>query len=176
MGAGNSVQETGDGGFILAGYDQSSSAVKADGIVVKTDSKGAVQWQKTFGGSDWDMGNSVQQTTDGGYIVAGCINCGFGAPGPGSFYLLKLDGSGKQVWDKTIPGSLLSGAYAVRETKTGATLDGYVFVGMDANQKVALIKTDLTGNVTLPSFASTGQGVGFAVEQTTDGGYVIAGD
>ena len=176
MGAGNSVQETSDGGFILAGYDQANSTVKADGIVVKTDSKGGVQWQKTFGGSDWDMGNSVQQTTDGGYIAAGCINCGFGAPGPGSFYLLKLDPSGNKVWDKSISGSLLSGAYAVRETKTGANPDGYVFVGMDANQKVALIKTDLTGNVTLPSFASTGQGVGFAVEQTTDGGYVIAGD
>jgi hypothetical protein len=47
---------------------------------------------------------------------------------------------------------------------------------MNANQNVALIKTDLTGNVTLPSFASTGQGVGLAVEQTRDGGYAITGD
>ena len=178
FGGGSSVQETSEGGFVVAGTENSSSGL-SDLYVLKTDAQGAVQWERTFGGPDADMGNSVQQTADSGYIVAGCINCSFGALSPKSFYLLKLDSAGNKVWDSTVSGSSLMGAYSVRETKSVATPDGYVFVGSNTNQDAALIKTNPTGSVTWQqSFASTGQfgwAAGFAVGQTTDGGYVIAG-
>jgi hypothetical protein len=173
-GAGQSVQETSDGGFIVAGFQTPDSSGSTDWYVAKTDAGGNVQWQQTFGGSGRDVGQSVQQTTDGGYIVAGCFDC---STNPLSFSLLKLDGSGNKVWEKAIPGSSLDGAYAVQETMSGSTADGYIFVGSDTSQGVALIKTNLSGNVSWQqSFAShTGWDSGFSVQQTTDGGYVITG-
>jgi len=120
-GGGQSVQETIDGGFIVAGYQTPDIAtVPTDWYVAKTDAGGNVQWQRTFGSTGRDMSSSVQQTTDGGYIVAGCFDCG---ANPRSFYLLKLDASGNKVWEKAISGSSLDGAYAVRETKSGSTPD-----------------------------------------------------
>jgi hypothetical protein len=176
FGSSQSVQQTSDGGFITIGAMTTDMSVPSDRYVLKTDAQGAVQWQKTYGGPGRDIGWSVQQTTDHGYIVAGCFDCDTVTK---SFSLLKLDNGGNTLWDKTIPGSSLDGAYAARETKSGTipVPDGYVLVGSDMNQGIALIKTDLTGSVTWQrSFAShAGWDAGFAVEQTTDNGYIIAG-
>ena len=175
FGGGESVQQTSDGGFIAAGALSPNISVQTDRYVLKTDAQGAVQWEKTFGGTSRDVARSVQQTTDGGYIVGGCVDCD---ANPSSFSLLKLDGSGNAVWDKVISGASLGGAYAVRETRSGTVpvADGYAVVGSSENQGVALIKTSLTGSVIWQqSFAShAGWDVGFAVEQTTDHGYIIA--
>ena len=175
-GGGQSVQETTDHGFIVAGYQTPDFAtVPDDWYVAKTDVGGNVQWQKTFGGSNRDVAQSVQQTTDGGYIVAGCFDCD---TSQNSFSLLKLDSSGSKVWEKAIAGSSLGGAYAVRESKSGATPEGYILVGSDVSNRLALIKTDLSGNIIWQkSFTGhPGWEVGFSVQQIADGGYVIAGD
>jgi hypothetical protein len=151
-----------------------------DGIVVKTDAKGTLQWKKTFGGSGFDSGNAVQQTPDGGYIVAGLYQGDPCTSQPATcFYLLKLDSAGNKDWDRMIGSSSLNGAYAVDVTRSGGNWDGYVITGSDVSNNVALIKTDLTGNIVWQrSFNGTvfGWDVGFAVEQTADGGYIIAGD
>jgi hypothetical protein len=174
FGNGTAVQQTTDGGFIAVGQDSTDIATPSDIYVLKTDAQGNVQWQQWFGGSGRDIAQSVQQTADGGYIVAGCADCDANAIG---FYLLKLDGSGNKLWDKTIAGASLSGAYAVRQTMSNGTPDGYILVGSDNTQGVALIKTDMSGNILwAKSFASAGWSVGFSVEQTSDGGYIIAGD
>jgi hypothetical protein len=176
FGGGQSVQQTSDGGFITTGAMTTDMSVPSDRYVLKTDAQGSVLWQKTYGGTGRDLGWSVQQTADYGYIIAGCFDCD---TVPKSFSLLKIDSSGNTVWDKSIPGSSLDGAFAARETRSGTVPvpDGYVLVGSDLNQGIALIKTDLTGNVTWQqSFAShAGWDAGFSVEQTTDHGYIITG-
>ncbi len=87
-----SIQRTSDGGYIVAGYTTSFDAGGRDVYILKLDSNGNKVWERTYGGSNWDGAYSIQQTSDGGYIVAG---------GTGSVfdfnmdvYILKLDRNG----------------------------------------------------------------------------------
>ena len=85
----NSIQQTSDGGYIVAGQTYSFRASGFDAWVLKLDSSGNITWQKTSGGSSWDTANSVKQTSDGGYIVAGFTDS-FGSVWY-DIWVLKLD-------------------------------------------------------------------------------------
>ncbi|MCZ6794555.1 MAG: hypothetical protein O7J95_13175, partial [Planctomycetota bacterium] len=87
---GRSVQQTSDGGYVLCGSTRSFGAGEGDAYVVKTSPSGELEWQQTFGGTESDWGNSVEQTSDGGYVLCGGT-FSFGA-GNRDVYLVKLRG------------------------------------------------------------------------------------
>jgi len=171
-----SVQQTSDGGHILAGGTYSYGAGSGDFWLVKTDSSGEKQWDKTFGGTGSDYAYSVQQTSDGGHILAGGTYS-YGA-GSGDFWLVKTDSSGEKQWDKTFGGTGSDYARSVQQTSDG----GYILAGSTTSYGAGsgdfwLVKTDSSGEKQWDkTFGGTGSDRGYSVQQTSDGGYIIAGD
>ena len=88
----HSLVETSDGGFALAGYTNSYGAGFDDFWLVKTDANGNMEWSQTYGGVEPDEANSLIQTSDGGYAIAG-YTMSFGA-GDSDFWLIKTDNQG----------------------------------------------------------------------------------
>jgi hypothetical protein len=134
----------------------------------------AVSWTRTFGGTGYSTGNSVQQTADGGYIIAGFSSHDSGGP---DALLVKTDASGNETWDKTFGGPGLDYGYSVRQTADG----GYIIAGSttsygSGSDDVWLIKADASGSkIWDKTFGGANDDAGLAVQQTSDGGYIITG-
>lgn len=121
-GKGNSVQQTKDGGYIICGNMRTASG-GSDIWLVKTDTEGNRLWDRTFGGKGANEGFSVQQTTDGGYVICGETNV-YGA-GDRDLWLIKTDAEGNKLWDKTFGGYDLDLGRSAQQTADG----GYVACG-----------------------------------------------
>lgn len=118
------VEETNDGGFILAGSGTNFGTGNFDGYLVKTNSSGTVLWSKVYGGSNDDRFLSVTQTADRGYITCGRTQS-FGN-GFHDAYVVKTDSVGTVQWTKAFGGTNWEEAYCIRQTTDG----GYVMAGM----------------------------------------------
>ena len=176
---GYSVQQTTDGGYIITGAKDHIPLVTGDVWLIKTDVNGNKEWSKTFGGKYIDLGQSVQQTTDGGYILTGTQNL---TPIPfikSDICLIKINATGVEEWSKTFGGDLDNKGYSIQQTTDG----GFIITGTKNYNTVSLlgdvclIKTDIDGNEEWSKlFGGDGVEIGYSVQQTSDGGYIITGE
>jgi len=189
----NSVQQTTDG-YIVAGDtnsnddDVSGNHGNYDAWVVKLDSVSTIQWQKCLGGSRYDYAINIQQTTDGGYIVAGLTNSTNGdvSGNHGNYdaWVVKLDSVGNIQWQKCLGGSHNEEANSVQQTADR----GYIVVGdtnstdgdvsgNHGNYDAWVVKLDSAGNIKWQKcLGGSRYDEANSVQQTADGGYIVAGD
>ena len=172
---GYAVQQTSDGGYVIVGSTCSFGAGEEDLFLIKTDSSGDTLWTGTFGGAETDFGAFVQQTADGGYIIAGAT--GSTGAGMNDAFLLKTDPYGNTLWSATFGGSEADVAYYVQQTADGGCIAaGYTSSFGSGGNDVYLIRTDSDGNALwTKTFGGSGNDTGESVQQTDDGGFIIAG-
>lgn len=199
-----SIQQTSDGGYILGGSSISGSSGNksqaSQGIfdywIVKLDAKGNRIWDKTFGGDDNDYLSSVQQTSDGGYILGGYSlsnlsgdksqqNKGMASVNS-DYWIVKLDANGNKIWDKTFGGSSYDDLKALEQTADGGyILGGNSASGISEDKSQAakgpndywLLKLDANGNKTWDTIIDrNGYEMLAALHQTSDGGYILGGN
>jgi hypothetical protein len=170
-----SLVQTSDGGYALAGDTNSYGAGNYDFWLIKTDSVGTLQWNKTYGGTGDDEAYSLVQTGDGGYVMVGDTKSyGVGTPTYENVYLVKTDSAGNMLWNKTYGGTDTDEGWFVVETSDG----GYAIAGYTQSYggDMWLIKCDASGAITWnKTYGGARNDMGLSVVETGDGGYAIAG-
>jgi hypothetical protein len=188
-----SIQQTSDGGFVLAGRSKSTNGDvignhgNYDYWVVKVDNFGNILWQKSLGGSANEEAKAIQETTDGGYIIAGFSESTdgdvIGNHGASDYWIVKLDNNGNIIWQKCFGGNLSEKANSIQQTSDG----GFVVAGRSSssngdltenngNADYWIVKIDNTGNLQWQrSIGGSGFEEASSIEQTSEGGYILAG-
>jgi gliding motility-associated-like protein len=189
----NDIQQTADGGYIVAGFTQSldgdvsNNFGSADYWVLKLDKDGDIEWEKSFGGFSFDIASSVVQAQDGGYVVTGGAVSSDGQVsgnhGLEDVWVIKLDATGNLLWSKTYGGTMNERAEKIRTTSDG----GYILAGysesnngnLSANNgdfDYWLIKLNQNGDIEWQhSIGGSLADFGFDARETADGGYIMAG-
>lgn len=192
-----SVIQTYDGGYIAAGEshstdgDVSANHSKEDYWVVKITDRGAIEWERSFGGSDIDISYSIEQARDSGFIIAGGsysldgdvkVNQGFE-----DFWILKLSSTGILEWERSFGGTSYDRANSVEQTIDGgyiaagysSSMDGDVtnHHGDTKNTDYWVVKLTSSGQLEWQrSFGGSDLDYARCIRQTSDGGYILAGE
>jgi predicted secreted protein len=166
------VLKTSDGGYAMLGASASVGAGGQDAWLIKTDATGTMLWNKTYGGTGLDMGESVVQTIEGGYAWVG-FTASVGAGGWDCWFV-KTDAAGSMQWNKTYGTAVNDLAiHLIQTTDTGYAMVGWTYAN---GQDMLLIKTDASGNTQWNmTYGGTGLENGYALLQSDDGGYVLTG-
>lgn len=187
---------TTDGGLAFVGFSDSNDGDVAgnhgstDLWVAKTDATGNLQWSKLYGGSDYDEGYAIIQTSDGGFMVAGYTESADGdvtghhGTYDSDFWLLKLNASGDLIWNKCYGGTYSDEAEAMVQSSDGhffiagetSSTDGDVSGLHGSNTDIWVIKTDASGNLLgQKCIGGTDYDEGIGLASTSDNGCIVSG-
>ena len=194
------IIQTSEGGYIVAGGTHSYNGNvignhgSADLWVVKLTNNGSLQWQKCYGGTNMDYAQSIFQTYDGGYIVAGITESNdgdvIGNHGGGDYWIVKLSNNGLIQWQKCLGGSLTEGMYGTYGPLCVLqdSVDGYILAGTtesnngdvsgnNGNYDSWVVKLTIDGNIQWQKcIGGGGTDIAKSILKTLDGGYIVAGN
>ena len=171
----NCVIQTSDGGYAITGYKVTTTNGIKDVYIAKTDANGTMLWENNFGGDDNDQGYEILQTNDGGFLIAG-YTASFGT-GDASFYVVKTDANGVEMWQTTYGGEGYDQGLCMVEAQDG----GYIIGGKTTSygvqgSDVLLIKIDESGEqLWYTTFGGVYNQQCNSLAQTSDGGYIVGG-
>jgi len=173
---GTSIKQTTDSGYVVMGYTNDISGMGGyDILAIKLDAKLDITWKKSYGGHDWDFGNCIEQTNDGGYIICG----GTYSYGKGDedYYLIKTNALGDTLWTRTYGGLFQDEAKSVVETKDG----GYILTGFSMSTDTLgdfyTVKTNNVGDtVWTNTFGGAKMDQANDIIELQGGGYAIGGE
>jgi hypothetical protein len=168
-----SVQQTSDGGFIIAGSTFSYGSGGSDAWLIKTDIEGKRLWDKPFGGIENDTAISVQQTSDDGFIIAGSTFSY--SLGGSDAWVIKTDAQGIREWDRPFGGTENDYGVSVQQTSNrGYIILGNTFSWGAGGSDVWMIKTDITGTrIWDRTFGGINDELAASVQETSDDGFII---
>lgn len=171
--AGMCVQQTLDGGYIVGGYTNENISNEYDFLLMKFNQDGDLTWKKTYGGEDWDLGEYVEQTFDGGYIIGGStFSTGNGGE---DGYLIKTDANGDMVWSKTYGGALDDQFKTVKQCADS----GFVAIGRSNslsidNEDIYVVRTDKLGDtIWATTLGNVNDDYGKSIVENTDSTFVL---
>ncbi len=192
----NSIQQTFDGGYIVAGFTESNDSDVSlnhggrDYWLLKLNTTGVIEWEKSYGGLGEDIATGVHQTIDSGYIISGYsksndgdVSGHHGALDSIDIWIVKINNTGDIQWQKSFGGTGIDRAYDVRQTSDS----GYVIAGYSnsINGDVAfhigfqdywVIKLDTGGTIQWQSnLGGTATDEANSIIETTDGGFLVSG-
>jgi uncharacterized delta-60 repeat protein len=171
-----SIQQTSDGGYVVAGLTESFGAGEKDAWILKLNAGGTVEWQKTYGGAGPDEIYSIRQTSDGGYIASGSMSpIGAGESAEG-IWVIRLASDGAILWQKLYGNARPGRADSIQQTADG----GYVVAGgvdLGGERSAALVLKLASDGSTAWQSTYSGQQPeeAYSIVQTTDGGYIVGG-
>ena len=172
---GYSVIQTSDGGYILVGFTVSFGSGNKDVWIIKTDSQGNEEWNKTYGGSEREIGFAVEQTSDDGFIITGLTETNtFGLY---DILLIKTDINGENIWEKNIGNGNYEVGSSVKQTQDGGfIITGYTISYGNGAKDIWLVKTDPVGEIEWDrTFGGIHNDGGHDVFQTNSGGFIVLG-
>jgi Secretion system C-terminal sorting domain len=188
------TRQTSDGGYVVAGYTLSTNGDVLNHIsnedywILKLNASGNIVWRKVYGGNNSDRCYAVQQTADGGYILAGTSNSTDGnisnPRGGFDMWIVKLNASGNLVWKKNLGGSDDDAAYSVDELNGG----GYIVAGESKSQTndidnnkggydFWILKLSATGAIIWEkNYGGSSDESAKSVQECSDGSFIVAGE
>jgi uncharacterized delta-60 repeat protein len=170
------IHETSDGGYIVTCSTKSFNDGVNDIWILKLSSAGDIEWQKIYGGSSWDNPNSIRQTIDGGYIVAGFTRS---FSDYNDYWILKLSSDGNIEWQKAFDGGWQEHARAIWQTDDGGYVvagNSYSFTG-SLQSDFWILKLSSNGDVEWQkTYGGSGEDNPYSIQQTSDGGYIVGGE
>jgi hypothetical protein len=170
-----SVRRTTTGGYVVAGSTTSFGAGQADVWLLALDVNGDTLWARTYGGASNDYGESVFETSDGGFVISGETNS-FGAEGQ-NIYLVRTNATGDTLWTRAYGGNRWEEGLSVAQTAdsgfiVAGSTDSYGAGSLDTY----VVRTDAFGDTLWTrTFGDSMEDYGASVTLTPDGGFVIAG-
>ncbi|MCC7431263.1 hypothetical protein IT568_10495 [bacterium] len=171
----NSVIQTSEGGFAVCGYTGSKGEENTDFWILKLDKEGNPEWEKTLGGSDFDVAISIVQTSEGGFAVCGYTSSE--GEGKNDFWVVKLSENGEIDWEKVLGGNDVDRVSSIIETQDKSfILCGYTASKGNGWSDAWLIKIGKNGNLIWEkTFGSPNEDIATSVVETKDGNLIFCG-